>query len=167
MRNMILSIATQIMVMAIIISIVLLFIGIGVLVLIHACIVGRAFRRGLSTMTRGDTCEKTNNGLSLDDLQQLPCFEFRGGGGAAAIGTLDCAVCLESFQIGEKCRLLPVCKHSFHVHCVDSWLMMSPICPICRTSVDHRKIGSVSGVGIELGDTPGVVVGFLVSDAHS
>ncbi|KAJ0988225.1 hypothetical protein J5N97_006581 [Dioscorea zingiberensis] len=149
MRNMLLGIATQIMVMVIVISIVLLFIGLGVLVLIHACIVGRAFRRGLSTMTRGESCEGTGKGLSLDDLQQLPCYEFQGGG--SVVGPVDCAVCLESFQLGEKCRLLPVCKHSFHVQCLDSWLMRTPICPICRTSADHRKIGSVSGVGIVLG----------------
>ncbi|ONK77295.1 uncharacterized protein A4U43_C02F5070 [Asparagus officinalis] len=115
-----LTIATQFMVISIIIASIILFIGIGVLVLLHICIVGKAFRRSLNTISQGDELKNEgNNGLSPDDLEKLPCYDFDGE-------EKDCAVCLESFRNGEKCMLLPMCRHSFHAQCVDYWLMKTP-----------------------------------------
>ncbi|XP_038985126.1 RING-H2 finger protein ATL74-like isoform X2 [Phoenix dactylifera] len=151
MTNKLLAIATQIMVIAIVVSVVLLFVGVGILVLIHACIVGRAFR-GLSAAARPDRSDAAGNGLSADDLEKLPCYDFEPG--EKGCSPIECAVCLESFKMGDRCRLLPVCKHSFHAQCVDSWLLRSPICPMCRTSADRRKgcvdtrEGAVAMVGI-------------------
>lgn len=139
-----LSIAAQITVMAIVVSVVLLLVGIGILVLIHVCVVGRAFR-GLSVATRADRSEEVSGGLSVDDLAELPCYDFKPR--EKGSGPVECAVCLESFKTGERCRLLPVCKHSFHAQCVDSWLLRSPFCPICRTSADHRKGCDAAGEG--------------------
>ncbi|KAM0996002.1 hypothetical protein ACFX13_006115 [Malus domestica] len=31
-------------------------------------------------------------------------------------------------------RLLPDCRHLFHLKCVDLWLRLNPTCPVCRTS---------------------------------
>jgi hypothetical protein len=43
-----------------------------------------------------------------------------------------CTICLESYQEGEKLRILP-CKHRFHMSCVDAWLTTkSGTCPLCR-----------------------------------
>lgn len=71
-------------------------------------------------------------------------IECRGGGGggegALVIGTSrdDCAVCLSEYQNGEQVRLLPLCRHSFHLHCIDTWLSTHETCPVCRHSVlDH------------------------------
>ncbi|KAK7819025.1 ring-h2 finger protein atl74 [Quercus suber] len=76
--------------------------------------------------------------ISNEDLKKLPCFDYE----AAEKGTscVDCAVCLENFKMGEKCRLLPNCRHSFHVQCIDSWLLKTPICPICRTCIIPLKV---------------------------
>ncbi len=63
-----------------------------------------------------------------------------GGGGGLVIGTSrdDCAVCLSEYQNGEQVRLLPLCRHSFHLHCIDTWLSTHETCPVCRHSVlDH------------------------------
>ncbi|XP_020265479.1 RING-H2 finger protein ATL14-like [Asparagus officinalis] len=146
-----LAIATQLMVISIIIASIILFIGIGVLVLLHICIVGKAFRRGLNTISQGEELKNEgNNGLSPDDLEKLPCYDFDGG-------EKDCAVCLESFRNGEKCRLLPTCRHSFHAQCVDYWLVKTPICPICRTRACEKEGGQKR---LEDG---AVVIGFQVS----
>lgn len=141
MSNRLLGIATQIMVMAIVVSVVLLFVGVGILVLIHVCVVGRSLRGlglGLGPAARADRSDDaSSNRLSADDLEKLPCYDFDPGEkGSTAI---ECAVFLESFKRGDRCRLLPLCKHSFHSQCVDSWLLRSPICPLCRTSAHHRK----------------------------
>lgn len=130
-----LTIATQIMVMSLIVAAVILFVGIGFLVLLHICIVGKAFRAGLSTMAQGEVCRADgSDGLSPHDLEKLPCYDFDGG-------DKDCAVCLETLRSGEKCRLLPVCRHSFHARCVDCWLVRTPICPICRTRACSQEGG--------------------------
>ncbi|CAL9042046.1 unnamed protein product, partial [Musa banksii] len=158
MNTKLLGFATQIMVMAILISVVLLFVGVGVLVLIHVCIVGRAFRRGFNTMTPPARDDGRSGGLSPDDLAKLPCYEFKGGEMVGA--TTDCAVCLESFQVGDGCRLLPACGHSFHAQCVDSWLLKSSICPICRTSADGGKGGKAGGGdGLEMREGQRVTAG--------
>ncbi|KAL5987563.1 hypothetical protein ACLOJK_035311 [Asimina triloba] len=173
MNNRILGVLTQIMVMAILMSVVLLFLGIGVLVLIHVCIVGRAFRRGLNAGNRAERGGNENrNGLPLDDLEKLPCFDFKAREKGSS--PVDCAVCLENFKVGDKCRLLPACKHSFHAHCIDSWLLKTPVCPICRAHAAASQEGVTvfspnhfGGVGFELRENAAVVVGIPVSSNAS
>ncbi|XP_045829731.1 probable E3 ubiquitin-protein ligase RHY1A [Trifolium pratense] len=46
----------------------------------------------------------------------------------------DCAVCLESFKIGEKLIPLP-CAHKFHSKCLKPWLQNNSHCPCCRTTI--------------------------------
>mmetsp|Transcript_54329 Transcript_54329/g.101864 ORF Transcript_54329/g.101864 Transcript_54329/m.101864 type:complete len:228 (+) Transcript_54329:34-717(+) len=46
----------------------------------------------------------------------------------------DCAICLDSFQVGDSVRILP-CFHMFHKACVDQWLTSSQLCPICKQDV--------------------------------
>ncbi|KAG1364348.1 E3 ubiquitin-protein ligase ATL4 [Cocos nucifera] len=161
MTNRLLGVATQIMLMAIIVSITLFFVGLSVLVVLHVRIVGRAFQRWFLTISREERCG-ASNGLSPDELEKLPCYDFDTAGEQGSGGSVDCAVCLESFQVGDRCRLLPLCKHGFHAECVDPWLRTTPICPICRTVVDRRKGGS------DFKDqqdrfASGVVMGFPVS----
>ncbi|KAA8530253.1 hypothetical protein F0562_004962 [Nyssa sinensis] len=131
------------MVMAIVISLILLFVAIGVLVLIHVCIVGRAFSRGFDDSIMVERRSFGSTSMSQDDLEKLPCFDFEAREKGSS--PVDCAVCLDNFKVGDKCRLLPLCKHSFHAQCVDSWLLKTPICPICRTSADTWKGASSSG----------------------
>eukprot|EP00746_Dinoflagellata_sp_MGD_P039419 gnl/MRDRNA2_/MRDRNA2_195059_c0_seq1.p1 gnl/MRDRNA2_/MRDRNA2_195059_c0~~gnl/MRDRNA2_/MRDRNA2_195059_c0_seq1.p1 ORF type:complete len:180 (+),score=26.45 gnl/MRDRNA2_/MRDRNA2_195059_c0_seq1:245-784(+) len=46
----------------------------------------------------------------------------------------NCAICLESFQVGELCRKLP-CRHVFHAECCEGWLREHHSCPNCRCDV--------------------------------
>lgn len=47
----------------------------------------------------------------------------------------DCSICLDDYRDGEFCRVFPVCKHIFHVKCIDHWLNNHLTCPICRKSL--------------------------------
>jgi hypothetical protein len=49
----------------------------------------------------------------------------------------DCVVCLSQISHGEKLRVLPLCNHGFHVHCIDAWLKYHPSCPLCRRTINH------------------------------
>jgi hypothetical protein len=51
------------------------------------------------------------------------------------ITTTECAICLDEFQSGDLCRVLPLCKHIYHFRCINRWLMDDLTCPICRSSV--------------------------------
>lgn len=100
--------------------------------------------------------------MSKKDLEKLPCYDYVAKDNSTS-SPVDCAVCLENLTTGDKCRLLPVCKHSFHAQCVDTWLLKTPICPICRSSagsshsgnqVQVVESGSSRNVAIELMDNP-------------
>ncbi|OAY86098.1 E3 ubiquitin-protein ligase ATL23-like [Ananas comosus] len=158
------------MVMAIVLSVALLLVGIAALVAVHVCLVGRPFRRagvGFETMGGvGGVSVVGARGLSPADLEKLPCYYYYyyvdSGGGAEeddddddvkgrSDGAGDCAVCLESFRMGDTCRLLPACRHSFHARCVDSWLAKRPICPVCRRVAADDGVGAGAGAGAGLG----------------
>ena len=47
-----------------------------------------------------------------------------------------CSICIEEFEAGEKVRVLPRCKHLFHIDCIMPWLTeRQGCCPQCRTPV--------------------------------
>lgn len=136
--------------MEIVVSVALLFVGIVVLVFIHVCIVGRALRsrngiNGTIFIPRGINRSQS---MSQEDIKKLPCFEYRvqitEGGGGEEEEAVDCAVCLENFKVGDKCRLLK-CNHCFHAHCIDSWLINTAVCPICRAGAKASPLKTSSG----------------------
>lgn len=46
----------------------------------------------------------------------------------------SCAICMQDYKEGDELRILP-CKHEFHTGCVDKWLPMKKICPLCRHDI--------------------------------
>ncbi|CAL0321789.1 unnamed protein product [Lupinus luteus] len=124
--------------MTLIISMVLLFGGVVLMVLLHVCITGRASRReGTGSMVENGA--NGSRSMSKDDLEKLPCYDYISKDSRSS--PVDCAVCLENLIVGDKCRLLPICKHSFHAQCVDTWLLKTPLCPICRSSAGSSHNG--------------------------
>ncbi|XP_026441189.1 RING-H2 finger protein ATL67-like isoform X2 [Papaver somniferum] len=45
-----------------------------------------------------------------------------------------CSICLCDYKDGEMLRMMPDCRHYFHLMCVDAWLRLNPSCPVCRNS---------------------------------
>ncbi|KAJ8573210.1 hypothetical protein K7X08_009721 [Anisodus acutangulus] len=45
-----------------------------------------------------------------------------------------CPICLCDYKDGEMLRMMPDCKHYFHVMCLDAWLKLNASCPVCRNS---------------------------------
>ncbi|KAG8386126.1 hypothetical protein BUALT_Bualt03G0116600 [Buddleja alternifolia] len=78
----------------------------------------------------------TIRGLSQDTIQELPIFEFHSDiDTTASCYDTSCAICLQDLKDGESTRLLPSCRHFFHLHCIDVWLTRQGTCPICRKDV--------------------------------
>jgi E3 ubiquitin-protein ligase ZSWIM2 len=52
----------------------------------------------------------------------------------------QCRICLRPFKLAEFVRKLPICKHKFHLDCIDTWLLHSrPTCPIDNILVFNDK----------------------------
>jgi hypothetical protein len=56
-------------------------------------------------------------------------------GTGAREGDDTCAVCLETYAAGDRLRVMPPCRHRFHVACADEWLALSTACPVCRADL--------------------------------
>jgi len=46
----------------------------------------------------------------------------------------DCSICLDVFKIGDSIRTLP-CLHHYHRECIDQWLKIKSVCPVCKLDV--------------------------------
>lgn len=83
----------------------------------------------------------------IDSLEEIEIEEIKEKG-------QTCHLCLEDFEIGDKCFELP-CKdhkHLFHVEkdgCmgIKKWLEKSNTCPVCRTEFPHEEQGEEQGEG--------------------
>ncbi|MBA0875449.1 hypothetical protein Goshw_003783 [Gossypium schwendimanii] len=98
-------------------------------------------------------------GASSECIDSLPTYTFKlqkdGSGsirkinsevkgGAETVGTeKDCAIpgddavcciCLASYADNDMLKELP-CSHFFHTNCVDKWLKMKALCPLCKCTV--------------------------------
>ncbi|CAN6450887.1 unnamed protein product [Victoria cruziana] len=81
---------------------------------------------------------RRNSGVDRKVIDSLPVFRFASLRGPK--DGLECAVCLNRFEPAEILRLLPKCKHAFHVECVDTWLESHSTCPLCRYRVDPEDV---------------------------
>nr|XP_010919719.1 RING-H2 finger protein ATL40 [Elaeis guineensis] len=94
-------------------------------------------------------------GLDPSAITALPTFPHRriinnasndkNDGSCSA----ECAICLSVIEEGEMVRLLPGCRHVFHVSCIDMWLSSNSTCPVCRTGVEPPPVA----VAVEIGES--------------
>ncbi|KEH39225.1 anaphase-promoting complex subunit 11 RING-H2 finger protein [Medicago truncatula] len=95
-----------------------------------------------ATQAHTQLTEPPNTCLDPKLITTLPTFLFKQKqqeeSNNVSNNIVECAVCLSLLQDEEMMRLLPNCKHSFHVGCIDKWLASHSTCPICRTKVEPR-----------------------------
>eukprot|EP01114_Cavostelium_apophysatum_P019326 TRINITY_DN6197_c0_g1_i2.p1 TRINITY_DN6197_c0_g1~~TRINITY_DN6197_c0_g1_i2.p1 ORF type:complete len:331 (-),score=46.72 TRINITY_DN6197_c0_g1_i2:21-1013(-) len=77
-----------------------------------------------------------NRGATQETLQVLPTHKYH----ASATLSNDesktkCGICLADYEEGEELKTL-TCLHSFHSGCVDKWLAINKVCPVCRKEID-------------------------------
>ncbi|KAF8112672.1 hypothetical protein N665_0062s0024 [Sinapis alba] len=115
----------------------------------------------LRQFTTGGNSPTANKGLKKKALQSLPISTFTaaestsGTAGEDGGDSTECAICLSDFADGEEIRVLPLCGHSFHVACIDRWLVTRSSCPSCRRilmPVRCDRCGHASTAGSRMKD---------------
>ncbi|XP_026408455.1 E3 ubiquitin-protein ligase At1g63170-like isoform X1 [Papaver somniferum] len=105
-------------------------------------------------------------GAAAETINILPTYKFKmkkngdgddrdtnvegvgEGGGTLAAGTEKeriisgedavCCICLARYADNEELRELP-CAHFFHVDCVDKWLKINALCPLCKCEIGENS----------------------------
>ena len=67
-------------------------------------------------------------------IRDLPTFIIGSHQGGAPD---TCSICLEPLRHGESCKVL-LCLHRHHGACLDRWLRLSGVCPVCKHPVQPR-----------------------------
>jgi len=93
-------------------------------------------RRRRFHFTGQEPARLRNVGLDSAVIETLPLFHYKPQN---FIDGLDCAVCLCELKENDTGRLLPNCRHSFHVDCIDMWFRSHSTCPVCRTDAQPEQ----------------------------
>ncbi|CAL5420815.1 unnamed protein product [Camellia sinensis] len=131
---------------AIIVGVLTIILSIIFLLLLY-CKHCKTGANGFSGRLPPSSSSRKNSGVDRTVIESLPMFRF--GSLRGDKDGLECAVCLNRFEPTEVLKLLPKCKHAFHVECVDTWLDGHSTCPLCRYRVDPEDIllvGEDSGI---------------------
>ncbi|MFS7990237.1 putative transcription factor C2H2 family [Helianthus anomalus] len=99
--------------------------------LVRYCIRRHAARMAaLRTFAGG---ENIPSGVDEKTLLTIPIISHKTVSDSLTVS--ECAVCLGDLEDDDMVRLLPNCKHLFHVKCIDEWFVGHTSCPVCRVPV--------------------------------
>ncbi|KAE9448673.1 hypothetical protein C3L33_19419, partial [Rhododendron williamsianum] len=83
-----------------------------------------------------------HHGIDKTVIESIPFFRFSSLKGSRR--GLECVVCLSKFEDVEILRLLPKCKHAFHIGCIDEWLEKHSTCPLCRVKISADDLATIT-----------------------
>ncbi|XP_057780644.1 E3 ubiquitin-protein ligase At1g12760-like [Salvia miltiorrhiza] len=126
-----------------------------------ACIVGIAVCCCLPCIIAILYAVADQEGATKEDIERLPKFKFRRIGDfekqngeiqesfggiitecdtdsptehVLPLDDAECCICLCAYDDGAELRELP-CRHHFHSACIDKWLHINAICPLCKFNI--------------------------------
>ncbi|XP_027935852.1 E3 ubiquitin ligase BIG BROTHER-related-like [Vigna unguiculata] len=81
----------------------------------------------------GEVVGTESRGLSTDTIAGLPSLNYKVG--SDQHGSNDsCVICRVDFEDGDSLTHLS-CKHLYHPECINNWLKINKVCPVCSTEV--------------------------------
>ncbi|XP_061368637.1 E3 ubiquitin ligase BIG BROTHER-related isoform X2 [Gastrolobium bilobum] len=81
----------------------------------------------------GEVVGTESRGLSTDTIACLPSVKYKTG--SDQHGSSDsCVICRVDYEDGESLTVLS-CKHLYHPECINNWLKINKVCPVCSTEV--------------------------------
>ncbi|XP_058774966.1 E3 ubiquitin ligase BIG BROTHER-related-like isoform X2 [Vicia villosa] len=81
----------------------------------------------------GEVVGTESRGLSTDTIAGLPSVNYKTG--SDQHGSNDsCVICRVDYEDDESLTLLS-CKHLYHPECINNWLKINKVCPVCSTEV--------------------------------
>ncbi|CBI29028.3 hypothetical protein VitviT2T_016034 [Vitis vinifera] len=85
----------------------------------------------------GEVIGTESRGLSSDTIASLPSVTYKAQSNQE--GSNDsCVICRLDYEDGETLTVLS-CKHSYHSECINNWLQINKVCPICSTEVSSSR----------------------------
>lgn len=77
-----------------------------------------------------------STGVDAEILETIPILSYsKGKGSIFLVDQSECAVCLAELQDDDMVRLLPSCRHVFHISCIDEWFVAHASSPVCLAPV--------------------------------
>ncbi|GLJ06250.1 hypothetical protein SUGI_0034340 [Cryptomeria japonica] len=91
-------------------------------------------RRRMGGIQQGSASEDDLSGPGLDHslIAKIPILKYDARNTDSGN---ECSVCLTEFTEGELVRVLPKCRHAFHISCIGLWLNTHSNCPLCRANI--------------------------------
>ncbi|KAJ1269536.1 hypothetical protein BS78_07G219000 [Paspalum vaginatum] len=81
----------------------------------------------------GEVVGTESKGLSADTIASLPSVTYQAQD--KQDGNMEqCVICRVEFDEGESLVALP-CKHPYHSECINQWLQLNKVCPMCSAEV--------------------------------
>ncbi|XP_068343867.1 E3 ubiquitin ligase BIG BROTHER-related-like [Pyrus communis] len=81
----------------------------------------------------GEVVGTESRGLSADTIASLPSVSYKTGSSQNGSNE-SCVICRLDFEDGENLTILS-CKHSYHSECINNWLTINKVCPVCSAEV--------------------------------
>uniref|UniRef100_A0ACD5Y7J3 Uncharacterized protein n=1 Tax=Avena sativa TaxID=4498 RepID=A0ACD5Y7J3_AVESA len=81
----------------------------------------------------GEVVGTESRGVSADTLASLPSVTYQAQDKQDS-NMEQCVICRVEFEEGESLVALP-CKHSYHSECINQWLQLNKVCPMCSAEV--------------------------------
>ncbi|GAB4839616.1 hypothetical protein Ancab_029139 [Ancistrocladus abbreviatus] len=81
----------------------------------------------------GEVVGTESRGLSADTIASLPSINYKSND-AQEGESESCVICRLEYEDADPLTVLS-CKHSYHSDCINNWLKINKICPVCSTEV--------------------------------
>lgn len=59
----------------------------------------------------------------------------------------ECCICIDEFMVDDNVLIHPLCKHIYHLECVQDWFESKMNCPLCKIQTREAMVRTMSTRG--------------------